>query len=287
MPSSETLEKSGVHAEINYVWNEATDPGQVLTFVTEDETESTMQTLPGRSVWIANARSLATDLDREGFVLVEHISSVEDFDLIQEDPDVDAVYIAEMTQLLAQVTGATQVIMLGGGKKRYGESASDKLESLPNGKPARYPHADNTDESSDEQIQMIGAAVPGLDLSRFSRIALYNMWRPVSLPPQDFPLAVCDARTVAAADEVTINAITVEKAAGEIRHDTTGYRHNPAHAWHYYPDMTRDEVIIFKAHDTDVARARRVPHSAFTDSTCVDGVPTRASVEMRALALFA
>jgi hypothetical protein len=30
-----------------------------------------------------------------------------------------------------------------------------------------------------------------------------------------------------------------------------------------------------------------VPHSAFTDPTCPPGVPTRASVEVRALALFA
>jgi hypothetical protein len=50
--------------------------------------------------------------------------------------------------------------------------------------------------------------------------------------------------------------------------------------------MTADEVIMFKAHDTDGRRSGRVPHSAFTDPTCPRGVSTRASVEMRGLALF-
>ena len=69
-------------------------------------------------------------------------------------------------------------------------------------------------------------------------------------PPQDFPLAVCDARTVAPEDEVTVTAITVEKDTGEITHDTTGYLYNPAHRWYYYRDMTPAEVLVFKAHDT-------------------------------------
>ena len=112
------------------------------------------------------------------------------------------------------------------------------------------------------------------------------MWRAVSPPPQDFPLAVCDARTVGVDDEATVTAITEERGAGDIRHDTTGYVYSPAHRWHYYPDMTIDEVIVFKAHDTDKRRSGRVPHTAFTDPTCPAGVATRASVEMRGLALF-
>ena len=84
---------------------------------------------------------------------------------------------------------------------------------------------------------------------------------------------------------MTVTAIAGERS-GEVVHDTTGYLYNPAHRWHYYRDMTRDELLVFKAHDTDPARPRRVPHTAFTDPTCPPGVPTRASVEMRALALF-
>src|SRR6516164_7084313 len=285
MVASQTQGDPGVEAEVNYVRNPPGDGGEVLQFVTEFEDRSTMQTRPGRSVRITNARRLETDLDREGFVLVHHASAVTDFDLVQEDPEVDQRYIDEMAALLAQVTGAARTFMLGGGKKRYGESATDKLALLFNAKPARYPHADNTDVSAQSQMQMIAAFVEDLDPGSYSRWALYNMWRAVTAPPQDFPLAVCDARTVSPADEVTVTAVTKERI-GDIVHDTTGYLFSSAHAWYYYRDMTRDEVLVFKAHDSDPQRSRRVPHTAFTDPTCPQGVPTRASVEMRGLALF-
>ena len=275
-----------VRAEVNYIWNPPAEHGQVLEFVTEAEELSTMRTLPGRPVVIADGRRLDSDLDREGFALVQHVSAVEDFDLIQVDPAVDAQYVEEITDLLARTSGASRAFMLGGGKRRYGESATEKLESLTNAKPARYPHADNTDTSAVGLVEMLAAFVPDLDLARYSRWALYNLWRATTPPPQDFPLAVCDARTLVRGDEVTVKAITEEVGSGEIRHDTTGYLYNPAHRWYYFRDMTPDEVLVFKAHDTDSERAGRVPHTAFTDPTCPAGVPTRASVEMRGLALF-
>jgi hypothetical protein len=284
--ASEIISRQGVDAEINYIRNPPPPKGDLLRFVTEAEEQSTMETLPCRTVRITNARSLESDLDHEGFTLVPHASSIVDFDLIQDDPGVDQSYIDEMTELLARVTGASKVFMLGRGKKRYGEGAKSKLAALSNAKPARYPHADNTDASATGLVEMVGAFVDDIDLTGYSRYALYNMWRAVSAPPQDFPLAVCDARTVAPLDEVAVTAITVEKDTGEITHDTTGYLYNPAHRWYYYQDMTPEEVLVFKAHDTDPRRSIRVPHSAFTDPTCPVGVPTRASVEMRGLALF-
>ena len=285
MGRATSVDSPGVTSEVNYIRNSPADPDQVLEFVTADEARSTMQTLPGHSMLITNARPLTTDLDREGFVLVQHASSIADFQCIEEDPDVDQRYIAEMTELLAEVTGAEKVFLLGGGKKRYGESATEELSPLRNAKPARYPHADNTDGSAAELIAMIGQFVEDIDLEAYSRLAMYNAWRAVSPPPQDIPLAVCDARTVRPEDEVTIRAVSLERS-GEITHDTTGYRHSASHRWHYYPNMTRDEVLVFKAHDTDPHRSRRVPHTAFADPSCPPGVATRASVEVRALALY-
>jgi hypothetical protein len=285
MAAVKTDDRSSVIAEVNYIRNAPADPGDVLEFVTATEELSTMQTLPGEPVRIIDARGLVTDLDREGFVLVPHTSAVVDFAAIEEDPQVDQLYIAEMTELLAAVTGADKALLLGGGKKRYGETATEKLSPLMNAKPARYPHADNTDSSSMDLINLVGEFVDEIDLTQYSRYAMYNMWRAVTPPPQDIPLAVCDARSVSLADEITVRAVSSERS-GVVIHDTTGYRSNPNHHWHYFSDMTRDEVIVFKAHDTDTNRSVRVPHTAFSDPSCPAGVPTRASVEARGLALF-
>jgi hypothetical protein len=278
--------ESYVIAEINYVRNRPSARADPLEFVTEDEERSTMRTTPGREVRICDARGRATSLDLEGFELVPHRSAVDDFDLIEADPATDARYDAEVVDLLTSLTGAARVVPLGSGKKRHGERAVDKLAPLTNAKPARYPHADNTDASAAALAELFALIVDGLDLADYRRYAMYNVWRCVSPPPQDVPLAVCDARTVDPSDEVTVTAVTATSAVDEVRHDTTSYVHNPDHRWSYFPDMGRDEVLVFKSHDTDPDRACRVPHTAFDDPTCPPGTPTRASVEARGLALF-
>ena len=271
---------------VNYVRLGADGPGAGLQLDPDDEARTTMRTEAGE-VWIDDVRGQPTDLDREGFVLVPHTSAVLDFGRIEEDPEVDALYRDEMAALLQQVTGAARVVMLAGGKKRYGEAATDELAPLRNARPARYPHADNTDRSATSMVRAMASFLDGIDLDGCSRWALFNLWRAVSPPPQDIPLAVCDARTVSPDDEVVVTALTVERGIPEVRHDTTGYLRNPGHRWCWFRDMTPAEVLVFKAHDTDPSRPCRVPHTAFDDPTCPPGVPPRASVEARGLALFA
>jgi hypothetical protein len=281
----QTVPTTRVEAEINYIRNPPPPGGAVLQYVTEDEERNTMVTTPGQPMLIMSARDMDADLEREGFRLVHFPSGVADFHQLQVDPAVDAQYMEETAAMLTELVGAARVIMLGGGKKRYGESAVDQLAALKNAKPARYPHADNTDASALELANLFDMFVDDFDLGAYRRWAMYNVWRAITPPPQDFPLAVCDARSVSPSDEVTVTAIT-EELQGNIIHDTMSYVHNPAHRWYYFPDMTLDEAIVFKSGDSDSMGAVRVAHTAFTDPTCPPGVPTRASVEMRALAVF-
>ena len=100
MTATNTQTGLEVKAAVNYIRNpraSASEPK--LEFVTEDESLSTMQTLPGEVMTIRSARGLATSLDREGFILVPHVSKVRDFGLIEEDPEVDQLYIDEMATL--------------------------------------------------------------------------------------------------------------------------------------------------------------------------------------------
>jgi hypothetical protein len=284
--TDEIVQGRRVRAEVNYVRNPPPPGGPPLTFVTEDEHRSTMQVRPGVPVWIEDVRGTETSLDDEGFVLVSHATAVADLELVEEDPAVDRQYAREMTAVLAELTGADRVLALGGGKKRYGESETEKLAPLRNAKPARYAHGDVTDVSGPQQAIGFAGLVPGLDLDDYHRWALYNVWRSITPPPQDFPLAVCDARTIDPDDAVPVVAVTEIRGFGPFEFETSGYRYDPRHRWCYVRDMRPDEVLVFKTHDTDPTRAHRVAHTAFTDPTCPPGTPTRASVEMRALVLF-
>jgi len=258
----------------------------MLTFVTENEDRSTMVVLPGQWMWIEDVRGTKTSLDSEGFELVSHATVVSDLEQIEEDPTADQRYIEEMSALLEEMTGADRVLMLGGGKKRYGETATAKLAALKNAKPARYAHGDVTDTSGPAQAEGLASVVPGLAMEDYNRWALYNMWRPITAPPQDYPLAVCDARTIDPSDGVPVLAVTEVRGVGALEFETSGYLHNPRHRWCYFNDMMPAEVLVFKTHDSDPARAHRVAHTAFNDPTCPSETPTRASVEIRALAFF-
>lgn len=112
------------------------------------------------------------------------------------------------------------------------------------------------------------------------------MWRPTTPPPQDHPLALCDARTIGPDDGVPVLAVTEVRGVGEFEFETTGYLANPDHRWCWFSDMTRDEAVVFITHDSDPDRPHQVAHTAFTDPTCPPGTPTRASVELRGLAVF-
>ncbi|MET0370667.1 MAG: hypothetical protein ABW039_04730 [Sphingobium sp.] len=53
--------------------------------------------------------------------------------------------------------------------------------------------------------------------------------RCISPPPQDIPLAFCDARTASRSDEVIVTAVSVARGYGDFRHDTLGYTYSPDH----------------------------------------------------------
>ncbi len=114
----------------------------------------------------------------------------------------------------------------------------------------------------------------------------YNIWRVISQPPQDVPLAVCDARTVTPADLIAADAIFDAPDRPEWSFEGIVVAHHPAHRWHWFSDMTRDEALVFKTNDSDRGRAHCVPHVAFDNPDAGPQVAPRASIEMRAIALW-
>ena len=59
----------------------------------------------------------------------------------------------------------------------------------------------------------------------------------------------------------------------------------PGHRWWFFPDLTADEVLLFKLHDTDHSVAWRAPHTAFEAPYAARANP-RESVEFRTIAFF-
>ena len=237
--------------------------------------------LDPRKIVIEDARKRiqAPSLADEGFELVAHRSEIENFKNAEE---VCQRHPKEIERLLLDVTGADHVAIPGPGVLRFGEGSKD-AGKYSNSLPARFVHVDISDATAEQFAQRSMPASPGRALRRFAH---YNVWRVFSAPPQDIPLTVCDARSVALADLMYADAIFDEKNKPEWSFEGWVVRHNPAHHWCYFSDMNRDEAIVFKTNDSDPAEPHCVPHSAFDDPSCSKGVPTRASIEMRGIAYW-
>ena len=118
------------------------------------------------------------------------------------------------------------------------------------------------------------------------RFAHYNVWRALSPPPQDIPLALCDARSVFSSELVDADSIIDLPGKPESSLVVVLVRYSPHHRWSYFPDMRRNEVLVFKSHDSDPSQPHHVPHSAFKDPSCPTEVAPRVSIEARAVAFW-
>jgi hypothetical protein len=70
--------------------------------------------------------------------------------------------------------------------------------------------------------------------------------------------------------------------------ETYQLQYNPDHLWFYFPEMQRDEAIVFKVYDSQThGRARFTPHTSFIDPSTPSDAPPRQSIEVRTFAFFA
>ena len=128
----------------------------------------------------------------------------------------------------------------------------------------------------------------------YRRAVATSVWRVFSPPPQDWPLALCDFRSVGDDEGLRNQLYFVDRVpedpfadVDESQMVTSGseFHFSPGHEWWYFPDMTRDELLFFVFHDTDHSRAWRVIHTAFRDPNVHTAVP-RHSIEFRTFAFF-
>jgi hypothetical protein len=260
---------------VNAVINYAARTAERQRYFANDHSRDTV-VIDGQPVELSNGRTAITSLDREGFRIVAHRSMVADF---QDRDAVAAVHPAEIAALVKAETGADEVLITAPGILRFSE-ASGRAGSLDNSMPARFAHIDASAETS------AGFAARSLPAGReFHRYAHFNIWRSFSGAPQDVPLAVCDAASVSPEDLLVADAVfDPPGGAPEWSFESWLVARNPAHRWHWFPDMTRDEAIIFKTSDSRYANP--VPHVAFDNKLVPADCHPRASIEMRAVAYW-
>jgi hypothetical protein len=235
-------------------------------------------TVDPHAVRIHDMRPIAPSLslDREGFTLITHHSAVADF---YDEAALPRIYYPDAKRLVADATGANRVVVFDHTIRRRIEGMEDRTPGAPR-QPSARVHGDYSEASGIQRVRdVMGAEAEALLQHRF---AIINVWRPISGPLRDAPLALCDASSVGTNDLVA-NDLLYRDRAGE--NYTMVF--NPNQRWFYVPDMQVDEALLLKCYDSARdGRARFMPHTAFTDPTPHDTVPPRESIELRTIAFF-
>jgi hypothetical protein len=227
------------------------------------------------SLEIADGRRAGElSLEANGFVLVEHRTQVRDFFDLDE---LKRVYYPEVVALIQRVSGASRAVVFD-HTLRSGAEAEREARLIR--EPVLSAHNDYTEWSGPNRVrEVMGDAAEELLKRRF---AIIQVWRAIADPIQSNPLAMADARSVAP-DDLLIAERRYPNRIGQ----TYRLKYNPQHRWFYFPQMRRDEAIVFKVYDSlKDGRARFTPHTSFEDPTTPPGAPPRQSIEARALAFF-
>ncbi len=227
-----------------------------------------------QKVMVKNGRNRNFDLDREGFKLVSRVSRVSDF---YDESQIAAVYEAEIEALVKEQAGATRVEVFDHTRR----ATSDQVrKARKTREPASIVHNDYTADSAPKRLRDHHPDDAEALLGR--RFAIVNVWRPIRGPVRNFPLAFCDAASVASGDLVPVER-QAEDRIGEIQLAL----YNPSHSWYYFPAMRTEEALLFKTYDSATdGRARFTPHTSFADPTAADQAPPRESIETRCFVFY-
>ena len=222
-------------------------------------------------------------LDEHGFEL--HSGRTEFADFLDEAA-VRATYYPEVERRLERLLSAHAVIAFDHNVRSVTRAARGEPGVRA---PADQVHNDYTERSGPKRKLEILAAAGRSDLAG-RHIAFVNLWRPLVGPVYDQPLAVCDARSVAASDLVNTEILHfMEDDLVEPRHrgDVHSVLYNPAHRWYYVQAMQPQEFLLLKCFDSRLdGRARFMPHSAFENPACPRDFVPRESIEVRTLVVF-
>lgn len=221
---------------------------------------------------VRNARLEQIDFATHGFTLVRHRTEA----AFDDPADVERRYYPEACRIVRELTGASEVFAFL-GIRRGGETNAG-------GGPALSAHVDFNEAALRGWVARL-APDRAESLLR-KRLVNINLWRPLRTV-QNYPLAVCDARSVERSDFMNVRfgeggqTSSLAETAGGLN-----LAFNPKHRWYYYPDMQPDEILVFRLFDTGDSDWHMTAHTAFEDPTSPPGASPRESFELRTVAIF-
>ncbi|KAK2598100.1 hypothetical protein QQS21_005811 [Conoideocrella luteorostrata] len=203
------------------------------------------------------SRVPAASLDVEGFA-VHHLRSKMEYPEFMDKSKVEMVYCRELEDYFREMLGARHVRVLD-------YQASHSLRSA---------------ETENPGIPILRWKTPAQTAAESADT--YRAWKPLRFPVCDWPLAVCDAKSIDQNDLVPTDVIYSSYIAENYMvHFNTNQR------WYWLPDHQTDEILVFKAVDSKDSGSWPCAHGAFPLPGQHQDVPSRESIDVRLLVMCA
>ena len=265
-----------IRARFNYIVDTGVPPVRYI-----DWPEMAHKAIPPQyreyEMTVRNGRPLRDtfDFNTHGFVFVEHRTQVRAF---TDEAERKRVYDPEVQALIKKHSGASDVIVFDHTIRISDEDMQKAVDARPTVKSV---HNDYTEASAPRRLrEIVGDEEAERRFKK--RWAIVQVWRPIRGKVLIDPLGICDGRTIPQQGFIRVER-RYRYRTGEVYH----IAHNPAHEWFYFPQMARDEVLVFKVFDSDATKPSRfTAHSAFDDPATPADAPPRESIETRTFAFF-
>ncbi|KAF3141491.1 hypothetical protein TWF594_006045 [Orbilia oligospora] len=182
------------------------------------------------------------------------------------------------SQLQKHLAGVSTVHIFQHLRRKTPKGFMKALEKEPDyHQPIIYAHADFSTRGAEVQVESFFRENEHL---RGRRWEIINAWRVTKGPNNDWPLAVCDARTVSRED-VEQNDVIHRTHVGE----SLRLYHNPKHKWHFLSSQEVTEVVLFRNASSKELQLPVGFHSAVTLGP-QKSTDLRESIEIRMLCIF-
>ena len=265
-----------VHAGLNYIVDTGVPPVRYIDWPEMEHAEVPPQ-YELHDMTIRNGRPLRDifNLDTHGFAFVDHPTAVRDF---TSEEERKTVYDREVADLIKTHSGASEVLVFDHTIRIGDEQAQKAINARP---PVKGVHNDYTESSAPRRLrEIVGEAEAERRLKK--RWAIIQVWRPIRGKVMTDPLGICDGRTIPQKGFILVQRRYRDRT-GEVYH----IAYNPDHVWFYFPEMERDEALVFKVFDTDEnVPTRFTAHTAFDDPNTAADAPPRESIETRTFAFW-
>ncbi|KAI4595982.1 hypothetical protein KJ359_006274 [Pestalotiopsis sp. 9143b] len=198
-----------------------------------------------------------------------------------DDPDkVEECFYPEVKQMLEQMFPQAAAIEILEHKIRK----RDLQFPLASGKPYHVmlpTNAIHIDCTPDAASFISKVAYPA-SAERYPKLCMINLWKSLQGPGNDWPLALCDRRTV----DYDVDLMGQDMVSFDRVTENAKVYHSPRHDWYYLDEMRDDEVLVFQQFNSEVEGGGGVPHTGFFNPMVKKGAAPRSSIELRVFLYF-